>query len=161
MSTTTQTDQLAAQFETLNGEVIELVQGCSDEQWRQTTAAEGWSVAVTAHHIGEVHGVFIRLVERLTKGETFSPAASIDDVHRANAQHARDFAEVGKQETLEVLRTNGDALGQQLRSLNDAQLGRVVGVFGGHELTVEQVVQNIVVGHPQGHLASIRATLAG
>jgi uncharacterized damage-inducible protein DinB len=161
MSTTTQTEQLAIQFETLNGEVIELVQGCSDEQWRRTTIAEGWSVAVTAHHIAVVHAVFIRLVKRLARGETFSPAASIDDVHQANAQHARAFAEVGKQETLEALRTNGNALGQQLRSLNDEQLGSVAGVFGGNELTVEQVVQNIVIGHPQGHLASIRATLAG
>jgi uncharacterized damage-inducible protein DinB len=161
MSTTTQTEQLTTQFEALNDEVIVVVEECSDEQWRRTTIAEGWSVAVTAHHIAVVYGVFIRLVGRLASGATFSPSASLDEVHRSNAQHARDFANAGKQETLDLRQTNGAALAQQLHTLNVEQLGRVAGVFGGNELTVEQVVQYIVIGHPQEHLASIRATVAG
>jgi uncharacterized damage-inducible protein DinB len=160
MSTGMQTEQYATQFEALNDEIIAVVMECSDEQWRQTTASEGWSVAVVSHHIGVVHADFIPLVERLASGATFSPSASMDDVHRTNAQHAHDFADVGRQAALDALRTNGTALAQQLRSLDDAQLDTVAGVFGGNELSVAQVVQLIVLGHPQEHLASIRATLA-
>jgi hypothetical protein len=151
---------LAAQFENLNAEVIAVVIECTDEQWHKTTESEGWSVAVVAHHIGVVHADFIPLVRRLASGATFSPSASMEDVDRSNAQHALDFADVGKQEALDVLQANGAELAEELRSLEDAQLESVAGVFGGNELTVAQVVQFVVLGHPQEHLASVRATLA-
>lgn len=160
MSDPSQVEQFASQFEALNDEIVAVVMECSDEQWRQTTAAEGWPVAVVAHHIGVVHADFIPLVDRFAGGATFSPNASMEEVHQTNAQHARDYANVGKPETLDVLQTNGTALAQALRGLDDEQLDRVAGVFGGNELTVEQVVQFIVIGHPREHLASIRATLA-
>ena len=43
-------EQLAAQFETVNDEVIALVTECTDEQWRQPCASEEWSIGVVAHH---------------------------------------------------------------------------------------------------------------
>ncbi|MGI8688130.1 MAG: hypothetical protein ACR2M3_06080 [Thermomicrobiales bacterium] len=43
-------EELAAQFEAVNDEVIAMVTGCTDEQWRRPCASEGWSVGVVAHH---------------------------------------------------------------------------------------------------------------
>jgi hypothetical protein len=159
MSITTRTEAFTARFEAINEEVIAIVRGCTEEQWRRATASEGWLVAVVAHHIAAVNGDFTRIVNRLAAGETFSPGTSMDAVHRSNAQHARDYANVGKQETLNLLRANGDAVTQGLRKLDDAGLDRIAGVFGGHELTVAQVMERVVIGHTTVHLASIHETL--
>lgn len=159
-TTTTRAEQLAAQFEMATNEVIAAVMGCTDTQWRETCASEGWSVAVVAHHIAVVNRDFIRIVTRLGAGEVLSPRASMDEVHRSNAQHARAFADVGKPETLDALRENGATVAQAIRSLSDTQLDRTAGVFGGRELSTAQVVEWIVIGHTRGHLASIRATIA-
>jgi hypothetical protein len=114
---------------------------------------------VVAHHVAVVHRDFAGLVAALAAGETRSPSSSMDDVHQSNAQHAREHAAVGQAETLDALRTNGPAIADLLRGLRDEQLDRTAGVFGGHELSVAQVVEWIVIGHAREHLASIRATL--
>ncbi len=156
----TRADEFAAQFEAVNDEIMATVTGCTDEQWRQPCASEGWSLGVVAHHIAVVHRDFIGLVEALAAGETRSPGSSMEAVHRSNAQHARDYAAVGKPETLDALRTHGAAITQLLHSLGDEQLDRTAGVFGERELSVAQVVEWIVIGHAGEHLASIRATIA-
>ncbi len=153
-------EQLAAQFEAVNDELIESVTRCTDEQWRQPSASERWPVGVVAHHVAAVNGGFARFVEKLAAGETYSPTTSMDEIHKSNAQHARDYAEVGKPEVLDALQTNGAAVARALRSLDEEQLGHTAGVFGGQEMTVARVVEYVVVGHTAEHLASIRATIA-
>jgi uncharacterized damage-inducible protein DinB len=157
---TTRVEEFAAQFETANNEFIATVEGCTDAQWRQPCASEGWSIGVVAHHVAVVYPAFAGIVERLATGVTLPPRSSMDAVHRSNAQHARDYADVGKTETLDALRANGAAVTQRLRSLSDEQLDRIAGVFGDRELSTAQVVEWIVIGHTREHLASIRATIA-
>ena len=157
MTTTTRIDQLVARFDAVNAGAIALVEACTDAQWRATCAAEGWPAAVVAHHIAVVHDEFMPLVRAFAGGETFSPGSSMDDVDRVNAHHAREFADVGRPETLDVLRVNGAALAQLLRAIPDDGLDRIAGTYGGREMTVAQVVEWIVIGHVQSHLASLRA----
>lgn len=157
---TTRAEGRAAQFKAVNDEAIATVTACSEAQWHQPCAGEGWSVGVVAHHIAVVHRDLAALLAALAAGERRSPAGSMEDVHRGNEQHARDHAAVGKPETLDALRTNGTAILQPLGSLDDEQLDRTAGVFGGRELTVAQVIEWIVIGHAASHLASIRETLA-
>ena len=158
-ATTTRVADYAARFEAANGEVIALIRGCTDEQFQQPCVNEERPVGVVAHHVALVNGAFARIVEKLAAGEIYSPTMSWAEIDRGNAQHARDHAAVGKQETLDALRANGDAVAQGLRSLRDDQLERVAGTFGDRELTVAQVVEYVVIGHTAEHLASIRATL--
>ncbi|MHB8574747.1 MAG: DinB family protein, partial [Dehalococcoidia bacterium] len=158
---TTRAEQFAAQFEAVNEAVIATVMGCTDAQWRQLSADEQWSVGVVAHHIAAVHRDFAGLLGTFAAGETRSPGSSMEAVHQSNAQHARDYAAVGKSETLETLRTNGATIGQLLRGFGDEQLEPTAGVFGGQELNVAQVVERIVIGHAAVHLASMRATSSG
>ena len=40
------------------------------------------------------------------------------------------------------------------------KLDRVAGVFGGNEMTVNQVLEWVVIGHTADHLGTIRGTLA-
>lgn len=157
---TTRIEDLVAEFEAVNEEIIATVARCTDEEWRRACAGESWSVGVVAHHIAVVHRDFLGLIGALAAGQTRSPGSSMADVDRGNARHARDHAAVGKRETLDALRENGAAAARQLRGLRDEQLDRVAGVFGGHELSVAQVLEWIVIGHAREHLESIRATLA-
>lgn len=153
--------RLGARFEALNEEIIATVAGCSDEQWRRPSGEEGWPVAVVAHHIAAVHGDFLGLVEAFAAGQTRSPGSSMDGVNEGNERHAREYATVGKEETVDALRANGGELTRRLRLLRDEQLDARAGVFGGREPSVAEVVEYIVIGHAEEHLASIRATLAG
>lgn len=149
-------EQFAAQLEAINDEIIALVRGCTDEQWRQPCASEGWSLGVVAHHIAVTQQEFAGMIEALAEGQTRSPAASMEDVHQSNARHARDYAAVGKPETLDLLRASKDAIAHLLRGISEEQLDRTAGVFGGRVLSVRQVVAWIVIGHARIHLASIR-----
>ena len=161
MSTTTRVEQFVKQFEAVNDELITLVEGCTEEQWRGPCLNEGRSVAVVAHHVALVHGGFTGLVDRLAGRETYSPSISLADVDEINAKHARDNAAVSTSETLDLMRTNGAVLAERLHNISDDQLDHTAGEFGGNELSVTQVIEYIIIGHPASHLASIRATLAG
>ena len=161
MTSMTRTGELARQFEAVNAEMIAAVTECGDDQWNVPSANDGRTVGVVAHHVGEVNGAFAGIIETLAAGETYTPTVSMDEVHRRNARHASDHAGVGKQETLDVLRANGTAILNALRRIDDERLDQVAGVFGGHEMTVTQVMEWVVIGHAGEHLASIRATLAG
>lgn len=111
-----------------------------------------------AHHSAEVNGAFAGLVARLGADETCSPKVSWDDIHRANAGHARANADVDRPTVLALLRERGGAVGRALRALGDDDLDRVAGTFGGNELTIAQVIEYVVIGHTAEHLARIRAT---
>jgi uncharacterized damage-inducible protein DinB len=157
---TNRAEQLAAQFEAGNIEIIDTITECSDEQWRQPAASEDRSIAVVAHHVAVSQLAFAGFVEKLLAGEMDPPTFSIDMVHQSNEQHARDYADVGKTETIDALQAGGRAILQVLHGIEDEQLDRVAGVFGGQEMSMQQATEIIVIGHSAGHLASIRAAIA-
>ena len=157
----TRAAQLAERFAAVNDEISALITGCTDAQWRQPCADEIRPVGVVAHHTAIVQQAFTRMVALLVAGETYTPNTSMEVIDQLNAQHARENAAVEKEETLGILRASAATIAQQLRCLDDARLDRVAGVFGGHELTVAQVLEMVVIGHAGAHLASIRATVAG
>jgi hypothetical protein len=69
---------------------------------------------------------------------------------------------VSRTELAERLRVNGAAAFGFLRGLTDDELGGV-GWFepAGAELTAAALVEHVLIGHPAGHFANIRAALAG
>ncbi len=161
MSTTTRSAEFAKQFEAVNAEIIAVVEECSDEQWIQPTKDDGRTVGVIAHHVGESNGAFAGIIGRLATGDTYTPTFSIEEVHESNARHAREKATIGKAETLDSLRSNGEAILKLLGGLDDGMLDRPAGNFGGNELTVTQVLEWVVIGHTAEHLGTIRDTLGG
>ena len=106
------------------------------------------------------NGAFATLIATLAAGDTYSPAVSMEEVHRRNAEHTRAHAAVGKQETLDLLHANGAAILRAIDGIDDGLFDRTAGIFGGHEMTVAQVMDWVVIGHTADHLATIRATLA-
>lgn len=152
-------NELAARFATINDEIIATVDECDDDAWNRISAEEAWPARVVARHIATAHQAFAGVVEALAAGADPFANFSREALDRGNAEQARANAAVGKAETLDALRTNGATVERAIRSLTDAQLDRITPLFDGRELTVAQVVDSIVIGHPAGHLASIRATI--
>jgi uncharacterized damage-inducible protein DinB len=155
----TQAEALAQQLEAVNNELIGTVEGLSDAQWRATCAPEGWTVGVTAHHLASSHEPVAGLVMAVATGQQL-PGITPEMIDAGNAQHAQQFANVGKQETLDLLRSAGPKAVGMVRGLSDEQLQRSAQLFPGTQFTAAQIAENILVGHPRQHLQSIRDAIA-
>ncbi len=151
--------RFAAQFEAVNDEMVEVVDGCSDDDWHCICPSEGWSFGVVAHHAASALPAFYDIVEKIAIGDLRTPRISLDVVNENNAKHAQEFASVGKPDVLDLLNTHGPRIVLLLRQLNDEQLERTTDAFGGREFSLAQLVEMVVVGHSRMHLASMRAAL--
>jgi uncharacterized damage-inducible protein DinB len=145
---------LAERFEQANRELIHTVEGLSDAQWRTTTAGEGWSVAVVAHHVAGGHQGIAGFVTEIANGKPIS--LDMDMINKGNAEHAVQFANATKGETLALLRQNGAAAAATVRGLGDTHLDRVGGSMG---MTAAQVIERILIGHVHDHHGSIRKAI--
>ena len=74
---------------------------------------------------------------------------SLDTLHAMNARHDRDYADAGQQEPLDALRCHGDGLARVVRGLSNEQLGRTTLVFGGREMSVQQIAERVIIGQQQ------------
>jgi uncharacterized damage-inducible protein DinB len=145
---------LADQLAQSNRELIHTVERLSDAQWKATTAEEGWSVGVVVHHVATGHGYLSGLVRKMADGDPV--AVDRDAMHRANAEHAVQFADVTRASALALLRQNGAAATATVRGLDDTQLDRVGGSMG---MTTAQVIERVLIGHVRNHHASIRQAI--
>lgn len=160
MTATTRAAELAAEFGDLQNLAVATVSGADHDQWQQTTEAEGWTVAATAHHLAIVQRGFVGMIEKLAGGETYSPTIDMEAIHKSNAEHAREYAAADRAETLDILESSGADMARLIRSIDDGQLERIAGTFGGNELTVAQVIEYVVIGHLREHSTSIQKTIA-
>jgi hypothetical protein len=154
-------EALAGRFERLNQDVISTVERCSEQHWRQPSGAEAWSVAVTAHHIAGSYSPIARLLRRVALGREV-PVLTRAQIDQGNAESAAQFANCSQAETLDLLRTAGAEAAGIIRALSDEQLDRAAWVNHlGATLSAEQLAEQVLIGHTEEHLASIRSTGAG
>ena len=152
-----QAEALAAQFERANNELIDVIEGCSGEQWRSKCPDTGWSVGVTAHHVALDTPFVAGMLGAVASGQSFPPLA-IGGADKANAQHAREHADCTKQETLDLLQREVPMAASLVRGLSDEQLARTAEVLAGAPpLSAEHVIQGFLINHVTQHLTSIRA----
>ena len=151
--------RFAAQFEEVNDDVIALVEGCSDLNWRRVCPSERWTLGVVAHHVASALPAFHGFVEKVAIGDPQTPRISLDVVHVNNERHAREYADVGKAEVLDLLNIHGSRMVRLLRDLNEEQLEQTTSAFGGQERSLAQFIEMVVIGHPRMHLSSMREAL--
>ena len=158
----TRATDLADRLEAANLAVVEAVENSSEADWKRVTSSEGWSVGVTARHVAISHVPIMGLVELVATGGEVPPI-TMDMFHAGNAQHAQEHANCTRQEVLEILRRDGKAAADKLRGLSDEQLDRKASMAfaGGAEMSAQQIVEGILLGHPAQHLESINAAKAG
>ena len=150
-------DELATRFEQVNEEFIQAVEPISAEDWTNICPAENWSVGVTAHHVAYALPVTIDMTKGMAAGQT--PEIDWDMINQINADHARDYADCTKEQTLAELRTNGDHAANAIRSMDDDALDvkHSIPMFGSDPITVEQFIEYVVIGNHNVHLQSIRS----
>src|SRR5262245_327809 len=152
-------ETLAKRFEMQAGEMTAAIEKLTDADWNKITSAEKWSVGVTAHHVAGAHEPITPIVTTIAAGQTLPPftMAMLDE---ANAQHARDFANCTREETLALHKKGAAAAAAAVRGLSDQQLDRSGSVLTGMPpMTVQQAIEGILVNHIAEHLGSIRATV--
>jgi hypothetical protein len=152
-------NELAASIEAVNLELIQLVRGCSEEQWRTLCNDEGdnRAVAVIAHHVGHGHGHSLEWLETALDGKEVT--ITLDDINAENAEHAATYHDVDRQETVEILVANGRRLCDRVATLSDAELAQTAFHRGaGRDMTVDSYAQ-LGYRHVAGHLATIRKAL--
>lgn len=157
MSSKTRAEELAERFEAINNEFIALVEGCSDENWRKVSEGEEWSVGVIANHIAAGHAGIASFAQRIATQQPVPPLTP-EAFEASNQKQAKEAANCTQAEVLELARNNGTQAISIVSSLNDEQLQHSAHFFG-RSMSAEGVIEHILIGHVQGHLASIKATV--
>ena len=154
-------EALAKQFEAKATEMTAVIKSLSDADWKKTTAAEKWSVGVTAHHVAGAHQGIAGIVKTLAAGQSI-PNFTMDMLHEMNAKHAKEQANCTKAETLALHEKGAAAAAATLRALSDAELDRKGTVLTGvPAMTTQQAIEGILINHITDHMGSIRKTVGG
>jgi hypothetical protein len=88
------------------------------------------------------------------------PPFTMQMLDDANAKHAKDFAGCTKAETLELHKKGVASAAAVVKSFSDADLAKSGTVMTGMPaMTVQQIVEGILINHVNDHLGSIKATI--
>lgn len=152
---------LADKFGDASNEMVRTVEGMSDNQWRAVCAGEERTAGVVAHHVASSYDGTFGIAQLGASGQPM-PEFSSDALHGINAQHASDNANCTKEETLALLHEGGERVKSGIAGMSDEQLDRrlALPLFGSDEMTVEQLIDGLVIGHINMHLPSIQETAA-
>ena len=152
-------DMLAKQFEEKAGELTDTIQTMSDADWKKVTTAEKWPVGVTAHHVAGAHEPISGIAKMVASGQAMPPF-TMQMLDEGNAKHAKDFANCTKAETLELHKKGVASAAAVVKGFSDADLEKSGTVMTGMPaMTVQQIVEGILINHVQDHLGSIKATI--
>jgi DinB superfamily len=150
---------LAKKFETKAGELSGVIEKLSDTDWKKVTSAEKWPVGVTAHHVAGSHEPIAGMVKTVASGQALPPftMAQLDEM---NAKHAKDFAGCTKAETLALHKKGVGDAAKMVRGLSDAELDKSGTLLTGMPtMSVQQIIEGVLINHVQEHMDSIRNTV--
>lgn len=151
-------EELARRFEAKASEAATVFDRLSEADWKKVTAAEKWSVGVTAHHIAVAHEVIGGLIKAVADGK--GPNIPMEAIHDMNAKHAREHAGCTKADTVGLHRRTAAAAAALVRGLTDEQLDRSGAVIvGAPAMSAGQLAGGLLCGHVDEHLGSIKATV--
>src|SRR6266704_3068657 len=151
-------EQLAARFEQMAKDFGSKIQALSDNEWRAKTPEEGWTVAATAHHAAASSGPISMMAHAAATGGAMPPITP-DGLNQMNLEHSKQFANCSKEETLKLLNETTPQAATVVRGLTDEQLANKAMLPLGMELSAEQIIENVLIGHMAGHGASIAAAV--
>jgi hypothetical protein len=154
------TDSLAGQLETKARDAVATLEKLGDADWKAVTAAEKWTVGVTAHHLAGSLEVVAGIVTGLASGAPPRGSFTRAMLDEMNAQHAREHADCTRAETLALFRNGAATASAVVRGLGDDQLPKSGTVFTDiPPMTAEQLIMLGLLGHIDEHMGSIRKTV--
>jgi len=154
------TDTLARQFEGKAREAVATLEKLGEADWKKVTAAEKWTVGVTAHHLAGGLGAVAGIVSGIASGGPSRGGFTRAMLDEMNAQHAKEHADCTRAETLALFQKGAATAFAVVRGLNDDQLAKSGTVFtDAPPMTAEQLIMLGLLGHIDDHMGSIRKTL--
>jgi hypothetical protein len=152
-------EAFAKQFEAKVEEATALLEKLSDADWGKTTAAEKWTVAATAHHLASSYEPIAQIIKTIAAGQAL-PYFTRQMLDEMNAQHAKEFADCTKPETIALHKKGAAAAVAAVRGLSDAELAKTGTVFTEMPpMSAEEMVNGALLGHIDEHFGSIRKTI--
>jgi Mycothiol maleylpyruvate isomerase N-terminal domain len=149
---------LADRFDMEIQRAVVTLEQLSDADWHEVTAAEGWRVGVTAHHFAGALEPISQLIEGLVAGRPGTLSRSVLDT--MNAEHAKDYVDCTKAETIAPLRRGAAVASRTIRGLTNAELAKSGTVLTDMpQMSVEQLIGAGLLSHIEEHFGSIRATV--
>jgi len=153
-------EALAKQFEAKARDAMVTLERLSDADWKKVTAAEKWSVGVTAHHIAGVFEQLANVVVKTIAAGRAPDGFSLDRIDEMNAQHAKDYAACTRAETIELHKRGVAAALATIHGLSDEELARSASLApDAPPMTVEQIIIGGLLNHVDDHFGSIRKTI--
>jgi hypothetical protein len=151
---------LAQRLEEGAQQLADLARSLSDEQWQQRVPHDNRKIGVVVHHVGTMYPIEISLAQQLARGEAVE-GVTWPKVHEMNADHARSFDKVTKQEALDLLRKNSTAAAAAIRALSDEQLDTAAALSLNSDgpRTCQFMLEDHAVGHAWHHLLKIRGAV--
>ena len=154
-------ETLARQFEAKVKDAGAVLEKLTDADWKKTTAAEKWTVGVTAHQIAGAYEPVAHIITTIASGQAL-PHFTTQMLDEMNAKHAVDFAGCTRGETIALHTKGAAAAAAAVRALSDEQLARSGTVFAEvPPMSAEQLVMRGLVNHIDEHVGSIRKTVGG
>ena len=137
-----------------------LANSLTEFEWQSRVPGDGRKIGVIIHHVASVYPIEIQLAQTLGSGQSIE-GVTPDVVNKMNAEHAKKFDGVTKEETIELLVQNSTAAAVAIRALTDAELDQAASVsLNSHApLTCQFLLEDHAVRHSYHHLACIRAAL--
>ena len=152
-------ETLAKQFEAKAAEMTGALEKLTDADWKKATGGEKWTVGVAAHHVASSHEPIAGILKTVGGGKPMTPF-TMDMLNEGNAKHAKEFANCTKDETLALHKKGAAAAAAAVRGLSDAELDRSATVLAGMPaMTVQQMIEGILIHHIEDHFGSIRKTV--
>ena len=129
-------------------------------EWQSRVPHDGRKIGVVVHHVASVYPLEIELAQTVAKGEAVE-GLTMDFINKMNAEHAKKFDGVTKEETIELLKQNSVAAATAIRALSDDELDQAVPVslYANALVTCQFVLEDHAVRHSFHHLGRIRAAL--
>ena len=151
---------LAERLERGANDLAAFARGLNDEQWQARLPGDGRKVGVVVHHVASMYPLEMQLAMVLAQGNPVGVTWA--DVHKVNADHAKQFDGVTKAEALDLLAKNSAAAAAGIRALTDAQLDNAapLALNANATLTCQFMLEDHPVRHSVHHLAGIKAAVA-
>jgi hypothetical protein len=148
----------AARFEDKAAEAAGAFEKLTEADWQKVTSAEKWPVGVVVRHVAWSTGAITGIMKAIASGQEV-PKLSMDGLNAMNARNAQEWAGCTKPDTLALHEENSAAAAAVLRGIDDADFDRKDTAFVGIPAMSVQDLAELLVGHIDEHLASIRATV--
>ena len=129
-------------------------------EWQSRVPGDGRKIGVVVHHVASMYPLEIQIAQTLAKGDPIE-GVTPDVVNKINAEHAKKFDGVTKEETIQLLQQNSTAAAAAIRAFSDEELDQSapVSLNANAILTCQFIVEDHAVRHSYHHLARIRAAL--